>query len=119
MALPLAVIIEDDPEQIRFFQRTLETVGYEVSSVSNGAEALVFLKTVVPHLIMLDLHLPDVNGAGILAQIKDDVRLDKTMVIVASADGTFAGYMKERADFVLSKPVGFHQLQQLALRLLP
>ncbi len=119
MPEPLALIIEDDPEQVRFFERVLETAEYETASAGSGQQALAFLQKTVPHLILLDLHLPDSKGSDILTEIQQDDRLNQATVIIASADGTFAGYMWERADFVLAKPVSFHQLQHLALRLRP
>ena len=119
MTQPLAFIIEDDPEQTRFFQKTFEAAGYAVTCASDGEQAMAYLQNAVPHLILLDLHLPDMKGSELLVQIKADERLSQTTVIIASADATFASYMWERADFVLSKPVSYQQLRQLLLRLRP
>jgi len=66
--------------------------------------------------VVLDLHIPLASGAEILRQIRADARLDKTRVIVATADSRVPDVLREQADLVLIKPVSFSQLRDLAAR---
>ena len=73
-----------------------------------------------PALILLDMHLPHVQGEDILRKIRADARLDRTRVVIATADaGAAQGQTGSLADTVLIKPVRFAQLRHLASRLRP
>jgi hypothetical protein len=58
-----------------------------------------------------------VQGTEILNGIRSDPRLAGTRVIVATADPRLAEVLHEQADLVLLKPIGFHQLRDLAVRM--
>jgi DNA-binding response OmpR family regulator len=79
--------------------------------------ALERLKVVVPVIVLLDLHLPEVLGTSILRTIRGDDRLSETLVIIATADPRSAGLVQEMADLVLIKPTTFSQVRDLAARL--
>lgn len=115
----LALIIEDDPTLATVFANALGAAGYETEIIDDGSQAESRLVHVVPDLIMLDLHLPKVSGEELLRQIKGDERFAKTRLIIASADPAFARRLRDQVDFVLEKPVSFHQLRILASRLNP
>jgi CheY-like chemotaxis protein len=68
-------------------------------------------------MVILDLNLPQVSGAEILARIRTDTRLLKTCVIVATAHPQLADSVQGEADLVLLKPISFTQLRSLATRL--
>ena len=117
---PLALIIEDAPELVAAFTNALQIAGYETDTATDGQMALAKLQTAVPHLILLDLHLPHVSGEEVLRTIRADERFAKTRIIFATADHTNAQYLAAgRAEFVLLKPVSFKQLRDLASRLNP
>jgi hypothetical protein len=56
-----------------------------------------------------------VPGEGVLHQLRADVRLAETCVIVATAYPDLAEKLEEEADLVLIKPVGYGQLRDLAI----
>ncbi|HML21147.1 MAG TPA: response regulator [Aggregatilinea sp.] len=113
-----AMVIEDDYDASVIFAKALEVLGLEVQVSHDGAEALELLADVVPDVIVLDLHLPNVVGTQILQQIRDDERLMDTRVIVATADPRMADSIKPQADLVLLKPTTFSQVRDLASKLL-
>ncbi len=115
-ANPLALIIEDNEDQNLVFAMALKKAGYSTESIYNGAKAQQRLKEVVPHVVVLDLHIPDVDGKILLTQIRSDMRLAKVNVILATADAAFADALESQADLVLLKPIGFSQLSELADR---
>lgn len=117
MDKPLALIIEDDNIVAQMFELALQDVGYETEIILNGSNAMERLAETKPELIILDLRLPNVSGVTILVELRKDERLADTRVIVVSADATLTGVVRESADLVLIKPVGFNQLTELAARL--
>lgn len=116
MALPLALIIEDDVMLAEVYAEAAHTAGFEPQIIHDGqvaAEALQEKNTAVPALIVLDLHLPRVSGEELLFKIREDERLSQAYVIVASADSALASYLRSQADFVLEKPLGFVVLKEI------
>ncbi|MEW5829736.1 MAG: response regulator [Chloroflexota bacterium] len=118
---PLALIIEDDSSLSEIFQVAVEASGYETKTFVDGAMALVALQSETPDLVVLDIHLPKVSGLTILKSIRNQKRLDKSWVLAVTADSAAASSLRDEtgADFVLDKPVSFHQLKDLATRLHP
>jgi CheY-like chemotaxis protein len=116
---PFALIVEDHLATAEFFATALAEGGYETEIIRSGQDALDQLPSVVPDLIILDLHLPGVGGAEILKAIRSDERLADTRVIVATTHWQGAEEVEKEADLVILKPVGFEQLRDLASRFLP
>lgn len=116
---PLAYIVEDNPDTVMIFQSALERAGYVVRVALDGAVAQKELAEIVPDLIILDLHMPNVTGDIILKQVRADERLKKTRVFLATADANMASYLRDQAELVLLKPIGFSQLKELAERFRP
>jgi len=118
MSKQTAIIIEDDYDASTIFATALQVAGFDTEIIASGEEAVARLKTVIPDLVMLDLHLPRVVGTDILNQIRADERLKDTLVIVASADARMADLIRAEADLVLLKPTTFSQVRDLAARLI-
>lgn len=116
---PLALIIEDDTEQISIFSEALRLAEYETEIAQDGALALARLAEIVPTLVLLDLHLPQVSGREILRQIRASDRLVNIQVIITTAAPNTADMVRHEADLVLIKPISFIQLRDLAARLRP
>lgn len=116
MTNPLAFVVEDDPQLSQIFTITLSE-SFEVEAITDGAQALVRLSEVVPHLVVLDINLPGASGAQILHSIRADPRMAATRVILATANSRHADELQDKADIVLLKPVSITQLRDFAERL--
>jgi len=116
---PLALVVEDDNRQATVFAQALRMADYEIEIIRDGREALNRLSEVVPVLVVLDLHLPNVSGREIFEQMQADERLAKTRVMLATADPILAETLRTEVDLVLLKPISFNQLRDLASRLHP
>ncbi|MCL4561424.1 MAG: response regulator [Chloroflexi bacterium] len=112
----LALIIEDDEDLAIIFTEALRLAGFETKTIRDGQVAMEELDGCQPTVIVLDLHLPHVNGLEILAKIRADERLKSAKVIIATADPRMSD-LAEEADFVLIKPISFAQLRDLSARL--
>ena len=115
-AKPLALIIEDNEDQNLIFTTALNKAGYETESILDGTLAMNRLTKVAPAMIVLDLHVPGVDGGQILRKIRKDSGTQKANVIIVSADAEFAASLQTQADLVLLKPISFSQLSLLATR---
>ncbi len=116
---PMALVIEDNVDQNLVFTMALNKAGFSTESIHNGTDAQQRLKEVIPQIVILDLHLPDIDGNVILGQIRSDRRLAKVNVVLATADAAFADALQAEAELVLLKPVSFSQLSELASRFNP
>lgn len=116
---PLAYIVEDNRDTVTIFRGALEMAQYEVEEAYDGAVARDYLAKYVPDLIILDLHIPYVSGDVLLQQIRSDERLKDTRVFLATADANMAAQLRDQAELVLLKPIGFSQLKELAQRFRP
>ena len=117
-AKPRALIIEDNEDQNLVFTKALIQAGYETESIQDGATAMKRLSEVIPDIVILDLHIPGINGGLILREIRKGPRAQHVHVIIVSADAEFAASLQAQVDIVLLKPVSFTQLSLLASRFL-
>lgn len=114
----MVLIVEDDARLSEIFSLTLQAAGYQTECVNDGSVALARLNELVPDLVVLDLHLPNVDGPDILRHIRADERLAHVPVLLATADERLAETLEDQASLTLLKPVSPEQLSTLASRLL-
>jgi DNA-binding response OmpR family regulator len=116
MSNPLALIVEDESDISVVFAKALKAAGFETAVAHAGDVALKCLSSMTPDVVVLDLNLPQVPGTEILRHIRADARLTNTKVIIATAYPRMIEGLHNEADCVLSKPVSFAQLRDLAAR---
>jgi CheY-like chemotaxis protein len=115
---PFILVIEDTVELANIFVEILELNGLRVEGIFDGAIAMERLKVVVPDLILLDMHLPNVSGLEILTYVRETPRLKNTKVVAITANALLSVDLMEKADLLLIKPVTVTQISELATRLL-
>ena len=74
MTNPRAFVIEDDEFIAYIFSAAVKEAQFDPLIIRDGISALETLKTEIPDLIILDLHLPGVSGINILREIRSDSR---------------------------------------------
>lgn len=116
---PLALVIEDDIEQLAIFTQALQLAEFETEAIRDGQQALDRLAETKPSMVILDLHLPYISGKEILRRIRASDHLQTTKIILATADAATAEMIRQDVDLVLIKPISFIQLRDLATRLRP
>src|SRR5687768_17388575 len=85
MNMKKIVIVDDEPNIVMSLEYTFKKNNFEVFIARDGQEALDILKDVQPHIIILDIMMPNVDGYNTLEQIKKDERLKDMKVIFLSA----------------------------------
>jgi DNA-binding response OmpR family regulator len=116
MTEQLALIVEDDPQIGAIFSIALQGE-FTTEVIPDGAAALARLGEIVPKIVILDMHLPNMSGAELYQYIQAQERLAGTRTIICTADGRQAELMHDHADIVMVKPVSPIQLRELAIRL--
>ena len=81
----LVVVADDEPEILEFLSRALSKFGYEVLKASGGREAMALIRQTTPHLVLLDILMPGMDGVDICRAMRGDVDLIDVPVIFASA----------------------------------
>jgi CheY-like chemotaxis protein len=86
---PTVLIVEDDPDLMRFAQLTLRLGGYRVLSAVDGEAALDLIRKRHPALVVLDLRLPVLDGWQVLEVVTHDAGLHTipVLIVTASVDG--------------------------------
>ena len=79
------LLVEDDIEARRIMAHALDKAGWQVSEANNGQEALDMMPDVQPHLILLDLMMPVMDGFGFLAEMRTRPEWQHIPVIVITA----------------------------------
>lgn len=114
----LALVIEDDYDASEIFVAALESLDMHCEAIRSGDQAMERIKQIVPRLILLDLHLPNVDGTQIIAAIRADERMKSVLVIITTADPRMAESIEHAADLVVLKPTTFRQVRDLSQRLM-
>ena len=68
----IILVIDDDRISRRMLVRALSEAGYTCRESSSGVEALASLSTALPSLLLLDFHMPELNGAEVLSRLRAD-----------------------------------------------
>jgi CheY-like chemotaxis protein len=116
------VLIADDRATSRELVRTvLENSGYAVIEASNGVEALRNARELKPDLIILDLHMPGLDGFGVVLELRRDQALASTPVMALTASAMQGD--RERAisagfTAYIAKPIQLRMLRSEVARLL-
>lgn len=116
------VLVADDKATSRELIRTvLETRGYDITEAADGIEALRYAREVKPDLIILDLHMPGLDGFGVLSELRRDSEFDATPIMALTASAMQGD--RERAlsagfNSYVSKPIPLPALRAEVERLL-
>jgi two-component system, OmpR family, alkaline phosphatase synthesis response regulator PhoP len=110
MEIPLCLIIEDDPDITQVVRYELETAGLRVVSASDGMSGLTMAREVKPNLVILDLGLPDLDGAEIARRIRKTSDIPLIILTAQDALDRKVGLLEGGADDYLTKPFKVEEL---------
>ena len=113
MARELILVVEDNGRNMKLFRDVLEASGYHVLEATTGREGVELATEHGPHLVLMDIRLPDTDGVEALALLRADERTASTPVLALTAQamqGDRERFLAAGFDGYVSKPVNVAEL---------
>lgn len=102
------LLVDDEPDILEFVSFNLKKEGYQVFTSSNGKKAIEMAREIHPHLIMLDVMMPDLDGIETCREIRASEGLKNVVITFLTARGEdysqIAGF-DAGADDYITKPI--------------
>ena len=104
------LLVDDEEDILEFLGYNLRKVGFQVCIAHNGLEAIDVAKKEIPHLIIMDVMMPEMDGITAVEEIRKLKSLNKTLIVFLTARSEdysqIAGFEAGAgADDFVSKPV--------------
>ncbi len=102
------LLVDDEPDIIEFLGYNLKKEGYEILTASNGKDAVAIAKKELPHLIVLDVMMPDMDGIETCREIREQKGLQDVLIAFLTArseDYTQIAGFEVGADDYITKPI--------------
>ena len=81
------LLVDDEPDILEILSYNLSAEGYQISTASNGAEAVKKAKKQQPHLIIMDVMMPEMDGIEAFEKIRTFPELKDTIITFLTARG--------------------------------
>ena len=104
------LVVDDEPQIRRALRTSLSAHGYEVSTAGTGEEAIEVAADTSPHLIFLDLGLPDMDGTEVVKRLRGFTAAPVIILSVRDAQSDKVAALDAGADDYVTKPFGMEEL---------
>lgn len=102
------LLVDDEPDILEIVSYNLTQAGYKVTTANNGKEAVKAAKKIIPHLIILDVMMPEMDGMEACEEIRKIPELKNTIITFFTARNEdysqIAGFEAGADDFI-TKPI--------------
>ena len=112
-------LVDDEPEILSELGMMLSDEGYNIMTASSGSEAFAKIRKQRPHLVILDVIMPEMNGLEVLDQLKRDRSTSEIPVIMLTAKtdtGTLLEARERHAADYFMKPFNPDELLRMIRR---
>lgn len=102
------LLADDEPDILEILSYHLARQGYEVATAINGNEAIALAADIRPHLIILDMMMPQKNGVEVCKILRSQPEFENTLIMILTAlsdEGTQIRGLESGADDYVTKPV--------------
>ena len=106
----LIVIVEDEYNISSFVSAVLQANGFDTMVARNGAEAIILITSHCPDLVLLDLGLPDMDGQGIIENVRGWSNVPIIVVSARTRERDKVMALESGADDYITKPLGTSEL---------
>ena len=108
------LVVDDEPQAVELLEEFLTAKGYAVVGASSGEEALRRLKEERPHLMLLDIRMPVMDGLEVLRRAREiDREVGIIMVTAVSEERTGREALRMGAYDYITKPLDFDYLERV------
>ena len=107
------VVVEDNERNMKLFREVLESSGYRTLEAETGERAVALTTEHRPDLVLMDIHLPDIDGVEALRMLRANERTASVPVLALTAqamEGDRERFLAAGFDGYLSKPVNIADL---------
>ncbi|MDX6259911.1 MAG: two-component system, OmpR family, response regulator [Kribbellaceae bacterium] len=105
------LVIDDEPDLVRFVRRALEAEGYQVLTTTNGLDGIRLALTERPDLVVLDLVMPGVHGEAVLSAVMAQDPDLRVLILSATGDVQLRiSCLEQGAVDFLAKPFAVREL---------
>jgi two-component system, OmpR family, alkaline phosphatase synthesis response regulator PhoP len=102
------LLVDDEPDILEFLSYNLKKDGFEVYKAQTGKEAIDIAREIIPHLILLDVMMPEMDGVETCHEIRNYPELQKCIIAFLTARAEdysqIAGF-EAGADDYITKPI--------------
>lgn len=108
------LVVDDDPDILQMLEMRLSNSGYDVATAADGEEALTRAKQTNPHLVVLDVMMPKMNGWEVARALRQEEATKDVKIIMLTAIGPHVNEMTSPlygANAHLDKPFDFKKLE--------
>lgn len=102
------LLVDDEPDILEILTYNLEQEGYQIFTAKNGKEALSEAQKILPHLIVLDVMMPEMDGMEACVELRKLPQLNQTIIAFLTARSEdysqLAGF-DAGADDYIAKPI--------------
>jgi two-component system cell cycle response regulator DivK len=113
------LVVEDNDDERKLYVTIVEHFGYEVLQAANGTDGMEQARTRRPTAILLDVHMPDMNGLDVAALLKNDASTAQIPLIAMTVHRISASTVHEAGcEEYLPKPFMPSELGRLLTRLI-
>lgn len=110
------LIVEDNPSHMKLEKLALAESNYDIHTATNAKEALEEVQSFQPHLILMDIQLPEIDGLVLTRKIKADPKYQDIIIIAITAYGMKGDKemaMEAGCDGYVPKPIDIETFPQL------
>lgn len=102
------LLVDDEPDILEFISYNLKKAGYNVSTARTGKEAVAVARQIIPHLILLDVMMPEMDGIETCEVLRSFPELSSTVIAFLTARNEdysqIAGFEAGGDDYI-AKPI--------------
>ena len=110
MSAPKVLVIDDEPTIRRFLRASLESESYDVLESASGSDGLAMAATHVPQVVIVDLSLPDMDGAEVVVRLRQWSQVPVIVLTVRDSERERVKLLDAGADDYLTKPFSTQEL---------
>jgi len=103
------LLVEDNLQNAKLYEMYLKNEPIKLVHVDTGQNALKYLQSIIPQVILIDLGLPDMNGIEIVKYVKKN-KLDCILIVITAEDSVEVDAMRNGVFDFIKKPFKAHRL---------
>jgi len=107
---PLVLVIEDEPQMLRFLRPALQGNGFRIEEATTGQDGIRAASMTTPDVVLLDLGLPDIDGLEVTRRLREWTQVPILVISARGREDDKVAALDAGADDYVTKPFGIREL---------